>query len=274
MKFRCRMVDVTAMRDFTNIVNTISRITKQCTLRLTPNELCFSVGDDRAAMIWAELIQTHFFTEYIMNGVSEEQNEIYLEFDPTMLGRSLTSLRMTAKSVKIKLTNKRQPCLTIEIELPSLSIESRQCLHDVPVRVIPRREWAEHQAPNIPEFDISVDMPQLKYIRNIVERMKNMSQWLTLSADNTGTLVLKIDNDSATVSTHFQDLQIWSCSQQNREDKVSATIDIKKFLMFLAWDIVHPDGVKCNILQDRMINLFLHLADYLKIHYFLPSVAI
>ena len=105
-------------------------------------------------MVWAELTQTHFFTEYIMNGVSEEQNEIYLEFDPTMLAKSLGSLRMTAKSVKIKLTNKRQPCLTIEIELPSLSLESRQCLHDVPVRVIPRREWAEHRAPNIPEFDV------------------------------------------------------------------------------------------------------------------------
>lgn len=105
-------------------------------------------------MVWAELSQTHFFTEYIMNGVSEEQNEIYLEFDPTLLARSLGSLRMTAKSVKIKLTNKRQPCLTIEIELPSLSMESRQCLHDVPVRVIPRREWTEHQAPNIPEFHV------------------------------------------------------------------------------------------------------------------------
>lgn len=70
-----------------------------------------------------------------------------------MLARSLGSLRMTAKSVKIKLTNKRQPCLSLEIELPSLSIESRQCLHDVPVRVI-RREWAEHQTPNIPEFDV------------------------------------------------------------------------------------------------------------------------
>ena len=89
-----------------------------------------------------------------MNGVSEEQNEIYLEFDPSMLARSLGSLRMTAKSVKIKLTNKRQPCLSLEIELPSLSIESRQFLHDVPVRVIPRREWAEHQTPNIPEFDV------------------------------------------------------------------------------------------------------------------------
>ncbi|XP_076684723.1 hus1-like checkpoint clamp component [Andrena cerasifolii] len=274
MKFRCRMVDVIAMRDFTNIVNIISRLTKQCTLRLTPNVVSFSVGHDRVSMVWAELNQSHFFSEYVMNGVTEEQNEIYLELDATMLARSLGSLRMTAKSVKIKLTNKRQPCLTLEIELPSLSIESRQCLHDVPVRVIPRREWAEHQAPNIPEFDISVDMPQLKHVRNIVERMKNMSPRLTLCADKSGVFVLRIDTDSATVSTYFQDLQVWSCSQENGDEKVSATVDIKKFFMFLAWDVVHPDGVKCNILRDRMLNLYLHLSDYLKIHYFIPAMTI
>lgn len=105
-------------------------------------------------MIWAELNPQHFFVEYVLNGVTEEQNEIYLQFEASMLARSMSSLRMTAKSVKIKLTNKRQPCLSLEIELPSLSIESRQCLHDVPVRVIPRREWPEYQAPNIPEFDV------------------------------------------------------------------------------------------------------------------------
>ncbi|KOC63180.1 Checkpoint protein HUS1 [Habropoda laboriosa] len=270
MKFRCRMVDVVAMRDFTNIVNIISRITKHCTLRLTSDQLCFSIGEDRASLFWAELTQTHFFTEYIMNGVTEEQNEIYLEFEASMLARSLSSLRMTAKSVKIKLTNKRQPCLTLEIELPSLSIE--QCLHDVPVRVIPRREWADHQAPNIPEFDISVDMPQLRNVKGIVERMKNMSPRITISADKSGTFVLKIETDNATVSTHFQNLQVWSCSQQECEDKISATVDIRKFLMFLAWDVVHPESVKCNILQDQMVNLFLQLSDYLKIHYFLPAM--
>lgn len=155
----CKNIKINIL-SISDIVNIISRLTKQCTLRLTPNVLSFSVGDDRVSMVWAELSQIHFFSEYVMNGITEEQNEIYLELDATMLARSLGSLRMTAKSVKIKLTNKRQPCLTLEIELPSLSIESRQCLHDVPVRVIPRREWAEHQAPNIPEFDVRTTFTQ------------------------------------------------------------------------------------------------------------------
>lgn len=114
-------------------------------------------------------------------------------------------------------------------------------------------------------------MPQLKHVKNIVERMKNMSPRLTLSADKSGNFVLEIDTDSATVSTHFQDLQVWSCSQKELNDKVSVTMDIKKFSMFLAWDVVHPDGVKCNILHDKMVNLFLHLGEYLKIHYFIPA---
>lgn len=89
-----------------------------------------------------------------MSGVTQEENEIYLEFDASMFARSLNSLRVMAKSVKIKLTNKRQPCLTFDIDLSSLAVESRQCVHDVPVRLIPRKEWSEHKMPDIPEFDV------------------------------------------------------------------------------------------------------------------------
>jgi hypothetical protein len=32
-------------------------------------------------VVWGVLEQTHFFKEYSMSGVSEEQNEIYLEFE-------------------------------------------------------------------------------------------------------------------------------------------------------------------------------------------------
>jgi hypothetical protein len=35
-------------------------------------------------MVWSVLEQTHFFNEYSMTGVSEDQNEIYLEFETGM----------------------------------------------------------------------------------------------------------------------------------------------------------------------------------------------
>lgn len=51
-----------------------------------------------------------------MDGVSPEANEIYLEITPDLLVRTLKTAQ-SAKSVKIKLTKKHSPCLTLEIEL-------------------------------------------------------------------------------------------------------------------------------------------------------------
>lgn len=131
-------------------------------LRLTPDELCFNVGDERIPVLWAVLSQAHFFAEYVMSGVSEQENEIYLEFDASMFARSLNSLRATARSAKIKLTNKRQPCLTFEIDLSSLAVDTRQCVHDVPVTLVPRKEWPEHRMPDIPEFDVGTAVLQVR----------------------------------------------------------------------------------------------------------------
>lgn len=98
--------------------------------------------------------QKHFFNEYTMAGASEDQNEIYMELTSAMLSKSASSLRSSAKSVKIKLTNKQQPCLTFEIELPSLSAESRMCIHDVPVTIVPRRRWTDYKKPEIEDYDV------------------------------------------------------------------------------------------------------------------------
>ena len=60
--------------------------------------------------------QDHFFSEYNMDGVSAEANEIYLELIPDNLLKSLKTAQ-SAKSLKIKLTKKHVPCLTLEVEL-------------------------------------------------------------------------------------------------------------------------------------------------------------
>ncbi|XP_020295286.1 checkpoint protein HUS1 isoform X2 [Pseudomyrmex gracilis] len=244
---------------------------KYCVLRLTPDEVCFNVGDERIPVLWAVLSQQYFFTEYLMSGVTQEENEIYLEFDASMFARSLNSLRVMAKSVKIKLTNKRQPCLTFDIDLSSLAVESRQCVHDVPVRLIPRKEWSEHKMPDIPEFDISVEAPQLKRLRHIVERIKNMSNQITLIANKTGALVIKAEMDLATVSTHFKELQVWESKEEDAND-ISATVSTKKLAMFLSWDILHPDSVKCNILENKMVKLTLDVGEHVRMHYFIPAI--
>ncbi|XP_011304256.1 checkpoint protein HUS1 [Fopius arisanus] len=272
MKFRCKMTDSLAMRDFTNIIGAIAKMSKFCVLQLTPTDVCFTVFDERQPVVWAELSRDHFFSEYLVEGISSE-NKIYLEFDAVMLSKSMTSLKQTATSVKIKLTNKQQPCLTLEIELPSASSDSWQCVHDVPIKMVARKEWPSYNPPDIPTFHISLALPQLKHLKNVAEKMKNLSPMLSLYASNDGMLILKIETESACVSTHFPGLYVYN-EIEIEEERISVTVDVKKFIMFLAWESVHPETVKCSIRQDTLVYLHLNLNDNFKIHYFLPATVL
>uniref|UniRef100_A0A803VEA1 HUS1 checkpoint clamp component n=1 Tax=Ficedula albicollis TaxID=59894 RepID=A0A803VEA1_FICAL len=158
MRFRAKIVDLACLNHFSRIINTIAKLAKTCILRLTVCKLYFILSDKVAnggASMWCELSQGNFFDEFQMEGVAAEHNEIYLELVPENLSRALKTAQ-NAKAVKIKLTNKHCPCLSVAVELPSLSSSSRIVTHDIPVGVIPRRMWNDFREPSVPDFDVSL----------------------------------------------------------------------------------------------------------------------
>ncbi|KAG8572298.1 hypothetical protein GDO81_012006 [Engystomops pustulosus] len=227
------------------------------------------------------LFQANFFDEYQMEGVSAEQNEIYLELAPENLSRALKTAQ-NAKAVKIKLTNRHCPCLTVAVELPSLSSTSRIVTHDIPVSVIPRRLWNDFKEPTVPTFDVSIYLPTIKTMKSVVERMKNLSNLIVIEANRNGEINLKIETDLVSVSTHFKDLgnPPWvsddasqSSTQERDTDVMSeATVDIKKLLQFLAGQQVNPNKAICNIVHKRMVH-FIFLHDDVSLQYFIPAIA-
>ncbi|XP_073188843.1 checkpoint protein HUS1 isoform X3 [Lepidochelys kempii] len=208
MRFRAKIVDVACLNHFTRVINTIAKLAKTCTLRLTVDKLYFILTDKVAnggVSMWCELSQGNFFDEFQMEGVAAEHNEIYLELTPENLSRALKTAQ-NAKTVKIKLTNKHCPCLTVAVELPSLSTSSRIVTHDIPVGVIPRRLWNDFREPSVPDFDVSIYLPVLKTMKSVVERMKNLSNCIVLEANLNGEMNLKIETDLVSVTTHFKGL--------------------------------------------------------------------
>ncbi|XP_073405945.1 checkpoint protein HUS1 isoform X1 [Dendrobates tinctorius] len=240
------------------VVNTITKLTKSCTLRLAASNLYFILTDKVAnggVSMWCELCQANFFDEYQMEGVSAEQNEIFLELIPENLSRALKTAQ-NAKTVKIKLTNKHCPCITVSVELPSLSSTSRIVTHDIPVSVIPRRLWNDFKEPTVPDFDVSIYLPAIKTMKSVVERMKNLSNFIVIEANRNGEINLKIETDLVSVSTHFKDLgnPPWvsdESSQSNTQERdrdimSEARVDIRKFLQFLAGQQVNPNKAICK----------------------------
>lgn len=57
---------------------------------------------------------------------------------------------------------------------------------------------------------MSIHLPNLKSIKKIVDRMKNVNNSLVVMANKTGRLTLKVKSDTVTVSAHFTDLMIES----------------------------------------------------------------
>jgi len=49
-------------------------------------------------------------------------------------------------------------------------------------------------------------MPPLVSVRTIIDRMKSMSNYLTISANYNGEFRLKIETESVSVETYFKDL--------------------------------------------------------------------
>ncbi|KAG8009678.1 Checkpoint protein HUS1 [Nibea albiflora] len=314
MKFRGKIVDVACLNHFTRVITTVSRLTKTCVLRLTPDNLLFVLSGkvaDGGVSMWCELSQANFFDEYQMEGVSSEDNEICLEVTPENLSRALKTVQ-NAKAVKVKLTKKHCPCLTIAAELPTLSSVSRVVTHDVPVDVIPRRLWHEFKEPSMPDFDVSVYLPPLKTMKNVVDRMKNLSNFLVMEANLSGEMNLKIETDLVSVTTHFKDLgnpplralealvldlvclssssslastdlpplppgddasQDGGPSQsRDPEAMAQARVDIRKLQQFLMGQQVNPSKAMCNIVHERVVHLIL-LHEDVSLQYFIPAVA-
>ncbi|XP_020021002.1 checkpoint protein HUS1 isoform X2 [Castor canadensis] len=280
MRFRARILDTACLNHFTRVGSMIAKLAKICTLRISPDKLNFILSDKLASggvSMWCELEQENFFSEFQMEGVSAENNEIYLELTSENLSRALKTAQ-NAKALKIKLTNKHFPCLTISVELLSMSNSSRTVTHDIPVKIIPRKLWKDLQEPSIPDSDVSIYLPVLKTMKSVVEKMKNISNHLIIEANLNGELNLKIETELVCVTTHFKDLgnppEASANASQDRhpEEMTEVHVDIKKLLQFLAGQQVNPTKALCNIVANRLVHFDL-LHEDVSLQYFIPALS-
>ncbi|XP_072385156.1 checkpoint protein HUS1 isoform X1 [Diabrotica undecimpunctata] len=286
MKFRAVITDGLAMRDFMNISLSLSKFSKECIMRITTRKVYYIISEEesgpRRPLVWCELPVNFYFKEYNVVGVNDQYNEIYLEFSTGLLARSLSILKQIVKTLKIKLTNKQSPCLTLEMDLVAEEISS-QVVHDIPVEVISRKHWSDYEEPRFNDFHVSIQMPNLKALKNIVERLRNMSHSLIVSANKNGRLTFQIKTNVVNVAAHFTDLsvqsfavgQIPTTTDDDEEDLnlISSTIEIKKFLMFLTGLQISNCRTLCSIVHGKMVKLYMEQPGALSIQVFLTELA-
>lgn len=247
MKFRAVINQPAAMRELHGIIAMLAKIHKEATLVLEPTQIHFVLAENvvqGTPWLWSDIDTGDFFAEYTMHGVDRLLHDrIVMSVNTVKLAGALAQLHQRSQQVrfvKLKLTNRQFPCLTIELEVPSAAggaaVPYRRVTHDVPVTLIAVRDWSEFEVPRLRRrrrrlqinddgttgtthsdgvsctdsgrVSGSIGMPSVRSLRTLVDRIKNLSPSITVYYNNAGELSLVVETDQATVSSHYINLQV------------------------------------------------------------------
>ncbi|XP_037942149.1 checkpoint protein HUS1 isoform X1 [Teleopsis dalmanni] len=283
MKFRAMMVDPQYMREFQNIVITLSKLTKECVLNISRNKIYFIANEESgtvAPLVWVEIDASLYFSEYAMEGAKDKYQQIMLAIPAVKLGRALGSLRSGALYCKIKLTNIQFPCLTVEFEVKShVSDQIRKVVHDVPVNVIPRSDWSHYDVPEVPLSKIILNVPSNRLMRGLIDKMKNLSPTIVFHAMSTGELNLIAETEMATVTTRYKDLEVRAIhpSETDKEKEhieASCSVDCKKTSLLFSSLQVPTLELSCGIDDERLLHMEVNVRQGVTIHSIIPAVCV
>jgi len=294
MKFGVRLLDSVNITHFTHILSTVSRLCsksandKSCVLKLTPDNVYFILPEFASNNIgsgglgrtsfWMALDPKCFFDFFIVEGKSTEEDFILLEIQPECLVQTLKS-SPNVKMVKIKLTKRQMPCLTVELDLHSMTskLNSRTITHDIPIRVISTSKISQDdfQEPNINRTNLSIEMPPLKLLKHMIERFKVLHEFVYFEATNNGTLTFKIEAEAVSISSYFRNLNNLPIFNQKKNDPNAACIvrlSLKKLHDFINALQFNPSKIICNLVHQKYAHFFVVHEDDLVLQYLISSV--
>jgi len=283
MKFGAKLVDQTNISHFTQIVSTIAKLCskttdKVCVMRLTIDKLNFifaesctiSPGSGKSTF-WMSVEPHKLFDLYICEGKSAEENFILLELQPDSLQKALKSSQHV-KNVRLKLTKKQTPCLTLELDLPSVAsrTSSRTVTHDISVKVISARSFQDFDEPTMEHVHLSMNMPPLKLLRHMMERMKYLADYICLKASQDGDLTVGVETDLVNVNTYFKALQLIDVDEPM--EGVQVRLNLKRLFEFINALQFQPTKFLCNFVDQKYAHFFVVHDDDTILQFLIASV--
>jgi len=222
--------------------------------------------------VWSGINVSALFEEYRIE--SKNENEIAFEINLDNLLRALKSGQLAAHII-LKLTKvENVPFLRMSIDIQSKQLMTVQ--QDIPIKLLSASQLAQFSEPRLPDPEVYIMMPALRLMRNVIDRMKNIHDYLVLMANMGGELTLKVETDMVSIATFYTGLshpQIEGRSppQHEPEKHAEVKVDIKKFAKFLYSYQVSPTNVILCIVEGAALVLHVLLED-LYLTYYIPVI--
>lgn len=102
--------------------------------------------------------------------------------------------------------------ILINCSLLTYFIQSRKAVdidivQSIPIQVLAMSTIEHYREPNVAAPQIAIEMPALRNVRTIVDRLKSMHKSITIEASKKGTLALRIETHPLTLQTLFTHLR-------------------------------------------------------------------
>ncbi|KFB47226.1 AGAP011361-PA-like protein [Anopheles sinensis] len=288
MKFRAVMSDYSHIREFLNIISTLSRMHKNLIINVQPDKVILQVDAEAydGQYLWCEINATNregFFSEFVMDGIDGTYNQIYMTATATSFVRALSFVKTNAVDyVKLKLIKTHMPCLSVEM---SGSISNLQDVitpkiqHSLPVTIVPRSEWDQYELPLAMDYDLSIIMPSTKSLRALLDKKKNLAPTLVLYATMNDELSLVVETEVVTVASHYRNLKCVPAVRTSEDQagqltnlsEASCRVDTKKLAALFETINFCEMVMTANIRHEQALNIRFDIQQHAFVNFILPA---
>ncbi|XP_052891509.1 checkpoint protein HUS1 [Anopheles moucheti] len=289
MKFRAVISDGINIKEFLNVISTFSRMEKNLIINIQPKKLLLQIESEAydGQYLWCDInasLRDGFFSEYTMDGIDSEHNQIYMTCLANSFLRALSYVRNNAVDyIKLKLIKTSMPCLAVEM---SATISNDQDVltpkiqHAIPITVVPRSEWNQYEIPLEIEYDLSIAMPSAKSLRMLLDKKKNLAPTVTLYATLSDELSLVVETEVVTVASYYRNLKCVPARKPTDQEpheqptnlsEASCRVDTKKLAALFETINFYDIVMTANIRHEQALNIRFDMRQNAFVNYILPA---
>ncbi|KAK7043886.1 Checkpoint protein hus1 [Paramarasmius palmivorus] len=285
---------------FYKIIQAVEKLQKRCIIRFTETNIhiiCNSEANEGGMQVWSQIKVDSIFTEYRIQ--SNSNNEITVAVTSEALAAALRSASGSAinassshetEEVVMKLAKKNDNAvLSFEISGKTGVGRKVNVTHDVRIDVMKPADVDKLSEPMCPEPDTHILLPPLQKLRTIIDKLKPMSEILSVRASNSGCFQLSINTESVKVETEWQNLTnpkmgTYSYAQdtpsmlilyRNPNDAFGVLVAMRSFVKFLNSHVISTTTIAC-ICQKHCLILYVYIGDVAEaggvLTFYLPAV--
>lgn len=155
-----------------------------------------------------------------------------MEIDLSSLSQALISAKNSlADSIQIKLT-KKDGHSHIAVVGKGQQVLSYDILHYISIILLQPTHINQYLPPDVPPPEVALELPSSKCMRTVIDRMGKMAKTLSLSAFQSGRMILSVRQENVNIKTYFGGLTPkWGMLEQARHynNRAKIQLDIRKF---------------------------------------------